>query len=109
MAKANYVMDDTDISVVTWDKLKEVAEKDAMMVKLMEIVMRGFPQSSYDVDKTIKQFHKIRHDLHVVDGVVCYKDRIVVPNQLRQQVLGAIHAAHQGVTGMFGRVEDTVF
>ena len=45
----------------------------------------------------------------MADGVVCYKDRIVVPVQLRQQILEPIHAAHQGVTGMLGRVEDTVF
>ena len=109
MANANFIMNDNDISVVTWDKLKKVAEEDAAMVKLMEIVMRGFPQSSYELDETIKQFHKFRHDLHVADGVVCYKDRIVVPIQLRQQILEAIHAAHQGVTGMFSRVEDTVF
>ena len=109
MATANYVMDKNNISVVTWDKLKEVAEEDTVMVKLMDVVMRVFPQSSYDLDKTIKQLHKFRHDLHVADGVVCYKDRIVVPVQLRQQILEAIHAAHQGVTGILGRVEDTVF
>jgi len=109
MATANYVMNGDQISVITWDKLREVAEEDSVMVKLMEIVMRGFPQSCYDMDETVRQFHKFRHDLHVADGVVCYKDRIVVPVQLRQQMLEAIHAAHQGITGMIGRVEDTVF
>ena len=39
MATANYVMDKDNISVVTWDMLKEVAEKDTVMVKLMEVVM----------------------------------------------------------------------
>ena len=109
VAATYYVMNDDVISVITWEKLREVAEEDSVMVKLLEIVMRGFPQSCYDLDETIRQFHKFRHDLHVADGVVCYKDRIVVPVQLRQQMLEAIHAAHQGVTGMVGRVEDTVF
>ena len=109
VAATYYVMNDDVISVITWEKLREVAEEDSVMVKLLEIVLRGFPQSCYDLDETIRQFHKFRHDLHVADGVVCYKDRIVVPVQLRQQMLEAIHAAHQGVTGMVGRVEDTVF
>ena len=36
---------------------------------------------------------------------MCYKDRIVVPVQLREQLLEIIYT-HQGVTGMMGRVED---
>ena len=109
MAGAHYVMDDGDISVITWNKLREAAKEDAAMVKLKEIVERGFPQSSYDIDETIRLFHKFRHDLHVADGVVCYKDKLVVPTQMRQQMLEAIHAAHQGVSGMVSWVEDTVF
>merc|ERR1711891_103956 len=108
-AATNYIMNNDEISVVTWDKLKLTAEEDPAMVKLMEVVIRGFPQNSYEVDDVVKPFHKFRHDLHVADEVVCYKDRIVVPAQLREQLLGTIHAAHQGVTGMMGRVEDTVF
>merc|ERR1711891_40610 len=107
-ATTNYIMNNDEISVVTWDKLKLAAEEDSAMVKLMEVVMRGFPQNSYEVDDDIKPFHKFRYDLHVADGVVCYKDRIVVPAKLREQLLETIHAAHQGVTGMMGRVEDTV-
>ena len=77
MAAANYVMNDDEISVITWDKLREVAEEDSVMVKLLEIVMRGFPQSCYDLDETVRQFHKFRHDLHVAwwRGVLQGQDR----------------------------------
>merc|ERR1712055_1204888 len=109
MAAVNYIMNNDEISVVTWDKLRSAAEEDSTMVKLMEVVTRGFPQNSYELDDAVKPFHKFRHDLHVTDEVVCYKDRVVVPAKLREQLLGTIHAAHQGVTGMMGRVEDTVF
>jgi hypothetical protein len=40
---------------------------------------------------------------------VCYKDRIIIPAKLRPQVLETIHAAHQGMSGIISRVEDTVF
>jgi hypothetical protein len=45
----------------------------------------------------------------LAEELVCYKDRIVIPVTQRQQVLETIHAAHQGVSGMISRVEDTVF
>ena len=79
------------------------------MIKLVEMIYRGFPQQSYDIAEDLKPFYKFRHDLHVVGGIVCYKDRIVIPTMLRQQVLEAIHAAHQGGSGMISRVEDSVF
>jgi hypothetical protein len=75
----------------------------------MEVVLRGFHQSSYDVNEELKQYHKFRHELHVAEELVCYKDRIVIPAKMRPQVLETIHAAHQGVSGMLSRVEDTVF
>ena len=37
----------------------------------------------------------------------CYKDRAVIPAALRPQVLETIHAAHQGVSGMIIRIEET--
>jgi hypothetical protein len=47
------------------------------MVKLMEVVLRGFPQSSYDLDEDLRPYHKYRHVLHIAGGVVCYKERAV--------------------------------
>ena len=44
-----------------------------------------------------------------MDGVLCYKNRVVIPAELRQQVLQTLHSAHQGVTGMINRAEQAVF
>jgi hypothetical protein len=29
--------------------------------------------------KDLRPYHQFRHNLHVGDGVVCYKDRLVIP------------------------------
>ena len=44
-----------------------------------------------------------------MDEVILYKDRIVIPESLRDEVLTALHAAHQGVTSMIARAEFSVF
>ena len=56
-----------------------MANEDPVLGMLMKIVLRGFPQSSYELEDELKQFYKFRHDLHVAEGVVCYKDRVVIP------------------------------
>jgi hypothetical protein len=89
-----------EISVITWERLYEVANEVREQVKLKEVVLRGFTQSSYDVDEEIRHYHKFKH---VAEEVVCYKDRIIFPAKLRPQVLETIHAAHQGVSGMISR------
>ena len=53
--------------------------------------------------------HRFRHDLCVIDGVPCYKTRVVVPEKLRKQILAVLYSAHQGVLGMTARAEQTVF
>ena len=97
------------ISVITWERLYEVANKDREQAKLKEVVLRGFPLSSYDLDEEIRHYHRYKKDLHVAEDVVCYKDRIIIPIELRSQILETIHAAHQGVSNMMSRVEETVF
>jgi hypothetical protein len=54
-----------EISFIMRERLYKVANEDRVLVKLKEVVLRGFPQSSYDVDGEIKQFHKFKHDLHM--------------------------------------------
>ena len=83
-AGVHAVMRTDEIKVITWDRLYEAAQEEPLMVKLMEVVLRGFPQSSYDIDEDLRPYHKYRHELHIAGGVVCYKDRAVIPTILRQ-------------------------
>ena len=79
------------------------------MVSLADQIRRGFPDSGYDVNPDIREFHRYRHGLCVIDGVPCYKTRIVVPDKFRKQILAVLHSAHQGVSGMTARAEQSVF
>jgi hypothetical protein len=44
------VMKSDNIKFITWDRLCEATQEDPVMVCLVEMVYRGFPQCSYDVD-----------------------------------------------------------
>ena len=46
-AGVHAVMRTDEIKVITWDRLYKAAQEEPLMVKLMEVVLRGFPQSSY--------------------------------------------------------------
>ena len=38
-----------------------------------------------------------------------YKERILIPPALREEILSALHSAHQGITSMTARANISVF
>ena len=92
-------------AVITLDNTAE----DDVLTQVIEQVEKGFPDSSYQVHKDVRVYHRYHHNLSIMDGVLCYKNRVVIPAELRQQVLQTLHSAHQGVTGMINRAEQAVF
>ena len=95
--------------MITWDLLRAHTGRDVAISRVMDQVGRGFPDSSRDVHQHVQPYHQYRKQLSIVDGVLCYKTRVVVPTTLRQEVLQTLHSAHQGTTGMINRAEQAVF
>ena len=94
--------------MITRESLQQECKEDRVMVNLADQIRRGFPDSGY-VSSDIRDFHKYRHGLCMIDGVPCYKTRIIVPDRMRRRILSVLHSAHQGVSGMTARAEQTVF
>ena len=103
-AGVHAVMRINKINVITRDSLYEATQEEPLMFKLFEVVLRGFSQSSYNLEEDLRPYHRYRQ-LHIADGVVC-KDRAVILTRLRPQLLQTIHGAHQGGSGMISRVEN---
>ena len=89
---------------VTWDRVKLATTSDKEMVQLVSIIESGFPEFRNELPPALHEYHQ-----YTVDGVILYKDRIVIPPSLRQHVLTVLHYAHQGVISMTARAETTVF
>ena len=47
--------------------------------------------------------------LYLSDGVILYKNRVVVPVSLRSRALNKLHSAHQGVTSIHNGAQQIVF
>ena len=90
-------------------KVVDWTHHDTNMAKLIEVIQNGFPATCYELSKDIREYFQFRNELHMVDGAICYKDRIVIPEYMRIYVCDSAHAAHQGVTGMVSRLNCSVF
>ena len=97
------------VSVVTWDMIREATASDPVFVSLIKYLEAGFPDDCRELPTDLRPYHRFAASLCVVDGVILMGQRIVVPPSLRQPVLNALHAAHQGVSAMRARAMDSVY
>ena len=93
----------------TWDRTRQETASDENMHQLISIIEDGMPEVSDGLPVPLRAFHQFREHLHTLDGVILYKDRIVIPPSLRQDTLLALHSAHQGTSHMIARAESSVF
>ena len=94
---------------VTWYDLQHAQQSDAEMRLLHPLVARGFPDERDLLPAQLRQYWPYRDRLYAIDGVIMMDSRIVVPAELRASILKTLHAAHQGISGMQSRAQDSVF
>ena len=89
----NLVISGEEVNMMSWD---------GTMLKLMDYIRCGMPDSGLKLDKSLREYHRLHHDPHEVNGVLLYRDPIVVQEALQSKVLIGIHAAQQGVVWLEG-------
>ena len=102
--------DSLSCTSVTWDRVKAETASDGDMQRLVQLVEDdAMPERKEALPESLRPYHRFRGDLLALDGVVLYKERVVIPPKLRPAVLTALHAAHQGTQAMLSRAETAVF
>ena len=95
--------------IVTWEQVQIATSSDENMLLLLSAIEDGIPKLKHQLPSPIRDFHQFRRHLYSTDGVVIYKDRIVIPPSLRPVCLSALHAAHQGTSTMISKAEASIF
>ena len=89
--------------------VKREAAKDESSKSLVQWIRNECPGPIDQLPEKLKDYWRFRASLRLVDGVAMYGDRTIIPETLRPDVLIVLHSAHQGVTGMNLRAEQSVF
>ena len=87
----------TNSDSIDWNQIKRGYLNDPTMVKLAQVIQKGWPQTSRELCDDIKPYFPHRFALHIVDGIILLHDRKVAPVGLRQTFLRKIHDAHLGI------------
>lgn len=81
-------------------RLEEIREKqnqDGICKQVINFCkMDNWPESARR-DEELKQYWFIRHDLTVQQGLLLFQSRLVIPADLRDEMLERVHEGHQGI------------
>ncbi|XP_066981686.1 uncharacterized protein [Macrobrachium rosenbergii] len=97
------------------ERVKEAASKDPVyqLLAAKVAVNDWCPQKAQEV-ACLRQFYSVRDRLSMVEDLIVYTyeqgcPRLLIPEELRRQVITGLHAGHQGVDSMLRRARQSVY
>jgi hypothetical protein len=77
--------------------LKTATKEDTEMQELMAVISKGWPQAKAKIPMSVRPYWKIRHHLYEVDGLIFQGSRLLIPKDLRREMLNTVHEGHLGI------------
>ena len=96
------------ICTINWEQVQTATSSDYNMLLLLSTIEDGIPEYKYQLLPSIREYHPFQRHLQSVDGVIIYKDRIVIPPSLRPSCLSALHAADQVTSTLISKAEASI-
>ena len=89
---------------VTKERIQEAAVNDPVYRAVRTNLTEKLPWGP-----DCEEYQRERKNLFMVDNLIMFKNRVVIPKPLRKEVLSLLHIGHQGTTSRLARVEETLW
>ena len=89
--------------------LMKATDDNPTLRKIISYIMDGWPRHSSTVGEDAAPYHSMKAELSVSNGLVIYRDRIVIPPAIRTDILERLHESHQGLTKCQARAQSCVW
>lgn len=91
------------------EKVKQATTSDEELMMPKKIVHEGWPKSIKEAPQVLKPYWSYRDEITIDNGILMKGQRIVIPSVLQVEILGKLHAAHQGAEKTKLRARTSVF
>lgn len=89
--------------------IKEETQQDQQLQMVAKLVLQGWPKYQAQVPECAREYFPYRVELSFVDGKLIYRNRMVIPTVMRDEILGRIHDGHLGVAKCLERARSSVW
>lgn len=88
----------------------EEVDKDGILKKVKDMHLNdNWAEQFKDLKEELKFYWKIKDEITVCEGLIFYKDRVVVPKSLRPEMKMYLHEPHLGFEKTKKRAKDLMF
>ena len=91
------------------DQLRKSTVQDNQLTRLSRYINTGFPCDKKNLLTDLQEFWNFRDTLSIENGLITCGSRIIVPHEMRVEMLQYIHEGHQGKERCLLRARNTVF
>ena len=82
---------------VSMAEIQQASAQDDHLQKLKSFIISGWPDTKDKLHADLRPYWSYRGELAVIDGIILKGRHIVIPNNLKQQVLDQLHTNHMGI------------
>ncbi|KAL5510119.1 hypothetical protein EMCRGX_G005608 [Ephydatia muelleri] len=90
-------------------EIKEATCKDQAMQKLKNHIRYGWPEVQSQVAEEIRDYWHLRDQLSEADEILLKGEKLIIPQNLRGNMLDRIHIGHMGITKCSQRAREVMF
>ena len=90
------------------EQIRQAQQKDTECQKLLEAVQTGWP-AKQTLPASLKPYHSVAGEITVANDLLLRGSRIIIPPQLRKEVLQRIDDGHLGITKCRERAKQSVW
>ena len=91
------------------DRLRKSTAQDNQLTRLSHYINTGFPCGKKNLLTDLHEFWNHREALSIESGLITCDNRIIVPKEMRPEMLQYIHQGHQGKERCLLWARNTVF
>ena len=93
----------------TLNRIRKSTQQDEELNHLSHYITEDFLSDKFNLPSDIQQFWSQKEMLSLESGLITHRERVIVPREMRQEMLQYIHEGHQGKEHCFLRAKDTIF
>ena len=91
------------------DQLRKSTAQDEQLTRLKGYISTGFPCDKKNLLTDLHEFWPHKEMLSIKSGLITCGNRIIVPKEMRPEMLQYVHKGHQGKERYLLRARNTVF
>ena len=90
-------------------QLRQSMAQDEQLTRLRDYINTGFPCDKKNLSTDLHEFWPHKEMLSIKSGLITCGNRIIVPREMRPEMLQYVHEGHQGKERCLLRARNTVF